>query len=75
MSISDRPITAAAIDALLLDSSPYLSCDECFEQIDAYVEQSLDDPEYEDARMRVHLQACGACAEGAATLTELLGQS
>lgn len=70
---SPRPrIQPGIVDDLLLDSGPYLSCDECFDQIDSYVERILADSEHQDLRMRVHLRACGACAEEAATLTELL---
>ena len=65
-------IPDAALDALLLDSSPYLSCDDCFDRLDSYVERLLADPGDRDVAMEVHLQACGACAEEAATLTDRL---
>lgn len=65
-------IPDAAVDSLLLDSSPYLSCDDCFEQMDSYVERVLADPSHQDLPLQVHLQACGACAEEAAALIELL---
>ncbi len=60
------------IAALLADTSPYLSCDECFDRIDEYVERRIADPHYDDPTMRVHLAGCGACAEEAAALHELL---
>lgn len=72
MTRSHPRLTDAVIDGLLLDTSPYLSCDECFEQIDTYVEKMLRDPAHQDVPMQVHLAGCGACAEEAATLTELL---
>lgn len=72
MTTPEPRIPAAAVDSLLLDTDPYLSCDECFEQIDTYVEKLLADPDHRDVAMAVHLRACGACAEEAATLTELL---
>ena len=62
----------AALDDLLLDTAPYLSCDDCFDQIDTYVEQLLADPGHQDVPMQVHLKGCGACAEEAETLIELL---
>ena len=34
---------------------------------------SLADPHHEDPPMRAHLAGCGACAEEAETLRELLG--
>ncbi len=62
---------AEVVAGLTADADPYLSCDECFDQICAYVEQVAADPAYEDAVMRRHLDTCGACAEEAATLLEL----
>ena len=29
-----RPLTASAIDALVLDTTPWLSCEACFERMD-----------------------------------------
>lgn len=72
MTTPHQHILATALDGLLLDTSPYLSCDDCFDQLDTYVEQVLANPDHQDIPMQVHLQACGACAEEAATLTELL---
>ncbi|BDT87167.1 hypothetical protein GV791_29425 [Nocardia cyriacigeorgica] len=66
---------ADILAGLLADTSPYLSCDECFDRIDEYVERCLADPHYDDLAMRVHLAGCGACAEEAATLRELLDAS
>ncbi|MEV0686736.1 hypothetical protein AB0I35_22980 [Nocardia sp. NPDC050378] len=66
--------TPTVIDALLTDTSPYLSCDECFDRIDVYVERRLADPGYDDPVMRTHLAGCGACAEEEQTLRELLTQ-
>jgi hypothetical protein len=68
-------LSAETIASLLADTSPYLSCDDCFARIDEYVERTLDDPHHEDAAMKAHLAGCGACAEEAATLRELLSQS
>lgn len=67
-----RPLSAAAVDGLLLDTSPYLSCDDCFDRIDTYVEQILADPSRVDVAMQVHLKGCGACAEEAEALLDLL---
>ncbi|TLF77596.1 hypothetical protein [Nocardia cyriacigeorgica] len=64
--------TPEIITGLLADTSPYLSCDECFDRIDEYVERRIADPHYDDLAMRVHLAGCGACAEEAATLHDLL---
>lgn len=72
MTRPHSPITADSLDGLLLDTSPYLSCDECFENMDIYVEKIIADPEHQDVPMQVHLAGCPACAEEADTLVELL---
>lgn len=67
-------LSQKAVASLLADTSPYLSCDECFARIDEYVERLVADPAYNDLLMRTHLAGCGACAEEAETLRELLEQ-
>ena len=74
MTESTRGLSAETIASLLADTSPYLSCDDCFARIDEYVERTLTDPQHEDAAMKAHLVGCGACAEEAETLRELLSQ-
>jgi len=66
-------LTAETIASLLADTSPYLSCDDCFAQIDEYVERRIADPHHEDPAMAAHLAGCGACADEAEALHELLG--
>lgn len=72
MTKRNPTFTPQVIDSLLVDSDPYLSCDDCFEQIDSYVEAMLADPGRRDEPMEVHLRACGVCAEEAEALTELV---
>lgn len=67
-----RGLTPEAIASLLADTDPYLSCNDCFARIDEYVERRIADPHYEDPPMRAHLAGCGACAEEAEALAELL---
>ena len=67
-------LSPQTIAGLLADTSPYLSCDDCFTRLDEYVERRVQDPQYEDPAMRAHITGCGACAEEAATLLELLAQ-
>lgn len=67
-----RGLTAETIASLLLDTHPYLSCDDCFARIDEYVERRVADPRHEDPAMTAHLAGCGACAEEARALEELL---
>lgn len=65
-------LTPDVIDRLLLDSTPYLSCDDCFAQLDTYVEAVLADPRHTDLPLQVHLAACGVCAEEALSLIALV---
>lgn len=69
---SDLP--AAAVAALLVDTTPYLSCDECFDRMDTHVEAVLADPGYRDHAMDRHLAGCAACDEEAKSLIALLSQ-
>ncbi|CAI9409740.1 hypothetical protein [Aestuariimicrobium sp. T2.26MG-19.2B] len=65
-------LTPEAVRALLADTEPYLSCDECFARIDEYVERRVSDRGFRDDRLETHLAGCGVCAEEAAALEELL---
>lgn len=60
------------VAGLTADTEPYLSCDECFDRICVYVEQTVADPRYEDFAMQTHLDACAVCADEAVVLMELL---
>jgi len=53
---------------------PELSCEECFAQLDRYVELALaGDPADEKAPgMRAHLEGCPACAEDFRSLRDLV---
>lgn len=63
---------ADLLACLLADTSPYLSCDDCFDRLDEYVERRLAEPHYHDLAMRTHLAGCDVCADEAAALQELL---
>ncbi|HET7690078.1 MAG TPA: hypothetical protein VFK41_06855 [Nocardioidaceae bacterium] len=67
-----HPRRGDAVASLLADTDPYLSCEECFDRLDQYVEQLLRDPASQDVAMRTHLLACAACAEEADSLLELI---
>jgi hypothetical protein len=51
--------------ALLGPKGPELSCEECFEQLDRYVELELTGSDADAAipGMRAHLEGCPACHE------------
>ena len=61
-----------AVEALLLDTTPWLSCDDCFEQMDTYVEALLRKEIRLDVAMTRHLEGCVACHEEAQSLLGLL---
>jgi hypothetical protein len=75
MSSRSRKLSPLAAAQLTLDAEPYLSCDDCFEQVDARVEALFSaaaeplTPEF-----RGHLIGCAACRDEAWSLAELAAQ-
>ena len=64
----------ALLGRVLGQDAPELTCEQCFEELDRYVELSLAG-EAADARvpgMRAHLDGCPACAEDFASLRDLV---
>ncbi len=61
---------------LLGPSGPEVSCEECFEQLDRYVELELAGADAEAAvpGMRAHFEGCSACAEDHESLRALLSE-
>ena len=61
------------LEALLGPTGPQVSCDECFERLDEYVELELEaaDAESRVPGMRAHLEGCPACREEHESLREL----
>jgi len=73
--MSIRKLTDEQALQLVVDTEPWLSCEDCFRLMDSYVELLLADPESEAMpEMRVHLNACPACAEEAESLLDLLAE-
>ncbi|HET6653690.1 MAG TPA: hypothetical protein VFH10_13685 [Nocardioides sp.] len=70
--MNHRRVSPDALRAMTLDTQPWLSCDECFDRMDAYVERLLADPDHTDVPMATHLNACTACAEEADSLMALV---
>jgi hypothetical protein len=62
-----------AVERLLGPGSPEASCDECFEQLDAYVDRELlfGDAEHAMPMLAAHLRGCPACAEDHESLLAL----
>lgn len=67
-----QPFSPQVVEALLLDTMPWLSCEDCFEKMDTYVDGLLADPAHEDPAMSRHLDGCAACDEEARSLLALL---
>jgi hypothetical protein len=64
------------IGRLLGPEGPEVSCDECFELLDQYVDLEVAG-EDADARlpgMRAHLEGCPACREDHESLRDLVAQ-
>jgi hypothetical protein len=60
-----RPGDQKLVNALLGPAERELTCEECFEQLDSYVELELAGAAADEAvaGMRAHLQGCPACHE------------
>lgn len=72
MEPSDR---TRALRALLGPAQAEIGCDECFEELDRYVDLELagDDADGAIPGMRAHLIGCPACREDHASLRDLVG--
>ena len=59
---------------LLGPAGPELTCEECFEQLDHYVELELSGADADAAvpGMRAHLEGCPACGEDHRSLRALV---
>jgi hypothetical protein len=64
------------IARLLGPSGPEVSCEECFELLDEYVDLELarEDADAHLPGMREHLQGCPACHEDHDSLRDLVAQ-
>jgi hypothetical protein len=59
-----RRVTPDIARLLTLSTEPWLSCEDCFELMDGYVEALLADTGgAEPPGLGVHLTGCAACAE------------
>ena len=64
-------LTTHTVAQLTLDTEPWLSCDDCFRDVDQYVELVLADDPLPMPAMAAHLRGCPACAEEAETILVL----
>ena len=71
----DRPKLRQTLIALVGPPGPEVGCDECFTEIDRYVELELTgaDADASVPGMRAHLTGCPACREEYESLRALVG--
>jgi hypothetical protein len=69
-----NPELQAMLRRMLGPGRPELSCEQCFAQLDRYVEAELAGapPDAVVPRLRAHLAGCPACAEDHRSLLDLL---
>jgi hypothetical protein len=74
MTQPDRDLLLAR---LLGPAGPELTCEQCFEQLDRYVELELAgaDADTRVPGMRAHLEGCPACDEDHASLLAFVSRS
>jgi hypothetical protein len=76
VSEPDPRRSADLLARLLGPRGPELTCEECFEQLDRYVELELAGHDADRAvpGMRGHLEGCSACREDRDSLAALLAR-
>ncbi len=65
-------LSAEALARLTLDANPWLSCDDCFDQVDRYAEDVVLGTGLLPATFRAHLRGCPVCLEEARSLVALV---
>lgn len=75
MTSKQDPDDRNLLSRLLGPAEPELGCDECFEQLDRYVELELAGADADAAvpGLRPHLEGCPACREDYDSLRAYLG--
>lgn len=66
------PFSPEAIDRLTANTEPWLSCDDCFEQIDVVIDAMMVSSASLSQEFRVHLLQCPACYEEACSLAAII---
>ena len=71
--MSDRPADPR-LRSVLGPAGPELSCEQCFEELDRFVEAEVagGDPDVTVPGMRAHLAGCPACSEDHESLLALV---
>jgi hypothetical protein len=76
MTRAERGDHDRRLAVLLGPAGPELTCEQCFEQLDRYVELELAGTEADQQvpGMRAHLEGCPACSEDHQSLLEFVGR-
>jgi hypothetical protein len=71
----ERPDLERALGRLLGPAEPEIGCDECFAELDRYVDLELtgEDADAAIPGLRAHLEGCPACREEHESLRALVG--
>ena len=74
MTEHEKPRPDEVLDRVLGPAGPELTCEECFEHLDRYVELELSGRDADAAvpGMAAHLEGCPACSEDRESLSALL---
>ena len=70
----DVLLSRDAIARLTANTNPWLSCDECFDQVDAAIEALLGSTVPLATGFGTHLRGCAACHEEAQSLAALVAE-
>ena len=72
--MSDRSKLEETLNSLLGPAEPEIGCDECFDELDRYVELRLAGLDADAAvpGLRAHLEGCPACREEHESLRALV---
>jgi hypothetical protein len=73
--VKEHPNPRHALARLLGPTGPEVGCDECFDELDRYVELELAGADADAAvpGLRAHLAGCPACREEYESLRALVG--
>lgn len=67
------PLTRDDVRWLTVTTEPWLSCDDCFDGVDVFVEDVLAGAAPVSEEFRVHLLGCSVCREEATSLATMVG--
>lgn len=69
-----RRLTPEQVASLVAVTEPWLSCDDCFDTLDRWVDALVDGVPRHDEPLLVHFARCAACREEAETLLTLAAE-